>query len=270
MYAIHHATVICPDLHAAVAAYVSAFELQASPIAPMDPDYARRLGLGPLERAPCAWIGTDASAPWLLLIESPQARISAPFQRAGWLALELAVRDVDALSQRLSGSAFHTLAPPADLDFSDAIRATQVQGPAGEVLYLTQIKAAVPPFRLPQTQRWVDAPFVAVMATHDVRASSAFYLGLGASNRMLFETRLGALNGARKLPPETRHAVATVELKSGHLLEIDAPRCALEPAIALDGTQAGLAAIAIANASANPTWRALRGVADELIVLNAN
>jgi len=53
-------------------------------------------------------------------------------------AAELIVDDVDALAAELASSPFRIIGGPADLSFSDQIRAMQVVGPAREVLYLTQ------------------------------------------------------------------------------------------------------------------------------------
>lgn len=266
LQAIDHAVIICPNLAQASAAYVRYLDQTIHRQAPLDNDYARKLGLTGMDDAPSAWLGVAGAAPWLLLVQSARAKAAAPFSKAGWMALELAVRDVDALLPSLQASPFHVLAEPKDLDFSDAIRAMQVQGPAGEVLYLTQIKRAVPPFRLPRTQLTVDGPFVAILGSEDAGAASAFYLGLGAETRLRFDTRLGALNQVRGLAPETQHAVATVELISGHLLEIDAPSCPLAAAMLIDGTEAGIACVVMSRTQGGEL-RALRGMASELIGL---
>jgi catechol 2,3-dioxygenase-like lactoylglutathione lyase family enzyme len=266
LQAIDHAVIICPDLAQACAAYVDYLDQTVHRQEPLDSDYARKLGLTGMDEAASAWLGIAGAAPWLLLVQSAIANVPAPFTKAGWMALELAVRDVDALASSLQAGPFKIIAAPKDLDFSDAIRAMQVQGPAGEVLYLTQIKRAVPPFRLPQTKLTVDGPFVAILGTEDLGAASAFYLGLGADKRLRFNTRLGALNQARGLAPDTQHTVATVELSSGHLLEIDAPNCTLASAMLIDGTEAGIACVVLSR-TYRGDLRALRGMASELIGL---
>jgi len=269
LQAIDHAVVICPDLAQASAAYTRYLDQVVVLEEPLNPDYALKLGLTGMIGALSAWLGVAGQSPWLLLVQSAHAKLPAPFAREGWMALELAVLDVDALAPSLQGSPFRVIAEPKDLDFSDAIRAMQVQGPAGEVLYLTQIKRPVPPFRLPQTNLRVDRPFVAVIGCSDVGTASAFYLGLGADKRLRFDTRLGALNSARGLAPDTQHKVATVELLSGHLLEIDAPACPLAPAMKIDGSDAGIACVVICRAEQS-SLRALRGMASELLGLQAN
>lgn len=268
LQAIDHAVLICPDLAIACAAYVDYLDQVIIREQPLNADYARKLGLTGMDAAPSAWLGVAGQAPWLLLVQSAHGQVPAPFARAGWMALELAVHDVDALAPSLQGSPFRIIAEPKDLDFSDAIRAMQVHGPAGEVLYLTQIKRPVPPFRLPQTKLRVDGPFVAVLGCADAGTASAFYLGLGADKRLRFNTRLGALNSARQLAPDTQHAVATVELSGGHLLELDAPSCALAPAMQIDGSDAGIACVVLSHVGTGEL-RALRGMASELLGLLA-
>ena len=267
--AIDHAVVICRDLADACAAYIHYLDQVVVCEELLNPDYARKLGLTGMDGALSAWLGVAGQSPWLLLVQSAHAKIAAPFARQGWMALELAVLNVDALAPSLQGSPFQIIAEPKDLDFSDAIRAMQVQGPAGEVLYLTQIKRPVPPFRLPQTKLRVDRPFVAVIGCTDAGTASAFYLGLGADKRLRFDTRLGALNDAHGLAPDTQHKVATVELLYGHLLEIDAPACKLAPAMQIDGSDAGIACVVMTRSHAGEL-RALRGMASELIGLQSN
>lgn len=266
LQAIDHAVIICPDLAHACSAYVRYLDQVIFREEPLNVDFARKLGLTGMDAAPSAWLGVAGQPPWLLLVQSAHAKVPAPFERAGWMALEIAVGDVDVLAPSLLGSPFRMIAEPKDLDFSDAIRAMQVHGPAGEVLYLTQIKRPVPPFRLPQTKLRVDGPFVAVLGCIDSGTASAFYLGLGADRRLRFDTRLGALNNARGLAPETQHKVATVELIDGHLLEIDAPSCALAPAMQIDGSDAGIACVALSRVGAGEL-RVLRGVASEVLAL---
>ena len=104
------------------------------------------------------------------MIEDPAAVPGEPMHRHGWLSLEILVGDVDSLAAGLEAP-FTVLGPPANLELSDAIRASQVLGPCGELLYLTQIKAAVPPFDLPMTDATVAVPFIGVMSTPDREAS---------------------------------------------------------------------------------------------------
>ena len=61
-----------------------------------------------------------------------------PFGTYGWNAAELIVRDVDKSATRIMDSPFEIIGEPADLSFTDQIRAMQIMGPSKEVLYLFQ------------------------------------------------------------------------------------------------------------------------------------
>ena len=84
-------------------------------------------------------LGNTNGRPWLRVVEDPAAMPATPLSRAGWMAMEVLVADVDGLAAALETSPFEILRPVANLELSEKIRAVQVQGPAGELLYLTQI-----------------------------------------------------------------------------------------------------------------------------------
>jgi hypothetical protein len=206
---------------------------------------------------------------WLELIEWPDAVVTKPFTAAGWIALEVLVRDVDAMALILPPQ-FKVLQSPKDLDISDAIRAMQICGPAGEVLYLTQVKRAVPPFRLPLSEHMVSDfghLFVAVLASRSRTESSAFYRGLGAGDTLQFEARLSALNAAHNLSLDQRHPVATVQLGGLSLIEFDQPDVPLVKALS---NQAGILSVGIRRLGARGQaghGRILRGPDNEQIEL---
>jgi hypothetical protein len=226
---IESALIVVPDLDAAIAAYSSAFEYRVIGRGEFSPSLALDYGQKSLSGAPCARVGHD-SRQSLQLVESKSAAHRAEFDAYGWLALEILVRDVDETAANLP-KAFRVLEPPKNLDFTDAIRAMQVVGPGDEILYLTQVKRAVPGFNLPLSASLDKAAagvFIAVQAVQDRALASAFYQGLGGCERMLFEARLSALNGAHNLPTESKHRLATVAFASNFMLELDEPSVALK------------------------------------------
>ena len=81
---------------------------------------------------------------WLRVVEDKYARLAKPLKSHGWMSLETNVANVDKLREKLTSDAFTIIGEPAYLQVSDAIKAMQVIGPAGEVSYLTQVDRAVP------------------------------------------------------------------------------------------------------------------------------
>ena len=145
----------------------------------------------------------------------------------GWLALEVLVRDVDALDARLAGSVFEIVGAPADLAVSPAIRAMQVIGPAGEMLYLTQVKQPVPPFELPLSSELtaaqdVGALFIGVMSVPEREAAVDACAVMAPRGTLRFDTRVTVLSRALGQPLDHPWPVATLQWAGRSLFEIDA------------------------------------------------
>lgn len=217
---ILHATLVAPDLTAACDAYLAQLGLTICKREELDADTAWLLGLDELRGHAVAWLANEAGEPILRLIEDTQAVPREPMFHHGWLALEVLVGDVDQLAAGLKAP-FRVLGPPADLELSPAIRATQVLGPCGELLYLTQIKAAVPPFDLPMSDARVSRPFIAVMSTPDRSASQAAWSALAGQVGWTFDTKITVLNRAHAKPLEGQYPVAVVPLAGQCMVEID-------------------------------------------------
>jgi len=179
----------------------------------------------------------------LLIVEQATAVPLKALCYHGWMALEILVENVDELAVKLQGSAFEILRPVADLDVSDKIRACQVLGPAGEVLYLTQIKGEVPPFELPRARCEVDRLFIPVMSTPNRDASLAFYEQFEGTQGLCFETKITVVNQAFGFDLDRRHAVATVQLKGESLIEIDEIVEAEKPSVDTQLLPAGIALV---------------------------
>jgi hypothetical protein len=174
-----------------------------------------------LEGAPFTLMANELNEPWLEFIECPTAVVVDPFAHSGWFSLEISVKDVDTLRTTLDESAFRVIGEPANLEVSEHIRAMQVIGPAGEVLYLTEVKAPVPPFDLPFARCTVDRLFIPVMLTHDRDASAAVYDQLNGQPGMKFDTKITVINRARGFEISQQHPVCAQQLASSNLIEID-------------------------------------------------
>ncbi|WP_442682867.1 hypothetical protein ACSBPQ_14960 [Stenotrophomonas sp. JC08] len=217
---ILHATLIAPQLPPVVEAYAAQLSMREHARSSLAADDAAALDLPELAGAPFVWLANSLGEPVLRVIEDPQAVIGEPMFRHGWLSLEVLVGDVDALAAGLQPP-FTVLGPAANLELSDAIRAAQVLGPCGELLYLTQIKAPVPPFDLPMTDTTVAATFIGVMTTPDRDASQRAWSALLGAPGWAFDTKITVLNRAYGRPLEGRYPVAVVPMPGQCMVEID-------------------------------------------------
>ena len=130
-------------------------------------------------------------------VESATAGGYRAFSTFGWNAAELIVQDVDAMADELRGSAFEMLGPPQDLSFTDAIRAMQVRGPGGEILYLTQFKRELDALPAPLARCKVDRVFIVIVGGRLAgRRCSMFY-----TSRVSAAARRSAWNHASKPCP---------------------------------------------------------------------
>jgi hypothetical protein len=266
-------TIVTPDLEAAMRAYG---------------DYLDYRGDGPAlvgaERA-AAWGAPQAAgarmtelrpahgpARFLRLVEG-EANGFAPYRTAGWAAAEILVGDLDAVAARLANGPFRVIGAPAvlDFDFTDQIRAMQVVGPGGEVLYLTEIGAEIPGFDLPRADGLVCAPFIAVLGGPSLDALADGYAALARPAGPVFEARIDVLSDAYRLPTATRHRLSTVALPDTSLIELDQfpSGCAPRPLTAL-GLPGGIAMVSFdakQNGSAIAEPLIVHGAAGEWIEL---
>ncbi|WP_057634010.1 hypothetical protein [Stenotrophomonas humi] len=217
---IVHATLIAPDLQLVVDAYSAQLSMREHARGTLGADDAALLDLGDLAGAAVAWLANPLGEPVLRVIEDPDAVISEPMHRHGWLSLEVLVGDIDTLAAGLRAP-FTVLGAAANLELSDAIRAAQVLGPCGELLYLTQIKAPVPPFDLPMSDAVVASTFIGVMTTPDRQASQHAWSTLLGAKGWAFDTKITVLNRAYGKPLEGRYPVAVIPMPGQCMVEID-------------------------------------------------
>lgn len=217
---IIHATLIAPNLQQVCDAYVAQLALQLQQRGTLQADDAAALDLEDLIGAPLAWLANSAGEPVLRVIEDACAVVAEPMFRHGWLSLEVLVGEIDSLAAALQPP-FKVLGPAANLELSDAIRAAQVLGPCGELLYLTQIKAPVPPFDLPMTDATVASTFIGVMTTPDRDASQRAWSALLGAKGWAFDTKITVLNRAYGQALEGRYPVAVVPMPGQCMVEID-------------------------------------------------
>ncbi|MCY4369658.1 MAG: hypothetical protein OXF41_09640 [bacterium] len=195
--------------------------------------YAGRLG-EPLARA---WSISDPDRRVVLLGAPGEARglvrfvsgpdpAPAPFSTQGWTALEITVRDVDGLTEtvRRHGE-FRINGEPVDFGFDGrppAIRASQVVGPCGEQIYLTQVLAAGTNHVRPPPGCEVGAVFVAVLLCTDPDRQLGPYLhGLGFEAVWKFSTPVEIISREAGLPSDHAFEFTVLSPRGRTRVEVD-------------------------------------------------
>ncbi len=217
------ATIVTADLDGQAELYRRFFDYRVERRGPLGADLATLWGVPDMAGARTALLrsasGTDS---FLRLVEDVEAVPQAPMRTLGWAAIEVAVRDVDALAAPFAVAPWRILGPPADLSFTDAIRAMQVAGPMGEVFYLTLIKRQLPGFDLPEAQADIDRLFVLILGCRDVGRAAAFYERLfGLTAAPAFPAEVRVVNAAYGAEKGTKIPLGTLTLGGQSLIELD-------------------------------------------------
>jgi catechol 2,3-dioxygenase-like lactoylglutathione lyase family enzyme len=164
----------------------------------------------------------SGAAVYLRLVAGAARPEYRPLRTFGWAAIELCVRDVLHVNERLERSPFEIIGAPRELDGLPTIFPMQVAGPDREILFLTQIRADLPDYDLPRAQSLVDRPFIVVLACSDLRESLRWFeraLGLKIGREM--EIVFTVLSKAFGMPPDHKHRLATVAHERDCFLELD-------------------------------------------------
>ena len=145
-----------------------------------------------------------------------------PFKSPGWNAAELIVKDVDDLAEKLFNSEFEIIGPPADLSFTDQIRAMQVIGPSKEILYLTQFKSKLQEFDSPEARCDVDQTFIVILAGESMEQMQNFYCeSFNLEKASVMDSRIRAISRVFGKPEITKYKSAAIPIKDQSLIEID-------------------------------------------------
>ena len=145
-----------------------------------------------------------------------------PFKTGGWNAAELIVRNVDEMAIKLSNSDFDIIGPPADLSFTDQIRAMQVIGPSMEILYLTEFKSKLPEFDSPIARCDVDQTFIVILAGSSMDQMQEFYCdSFNLERTVVMDSRIRAISRVFGNPEDTKYKSAAIPIKDQCLIEID-------------------------------------------------
>ncbi len=155
-------------------------------------------------------------------VERPKQNDYVSLTDWGWNASEVLVENVDELDTRLTDGDFEILGEPKNLSFTDDIRAMQLRGPAEEVLYMTELKAAIPGMDLPTANSFVDGTFIVILGGGDINAMIDFYHDkFGVPKADPIESRVTGLAKAFGMDIETRFPIAALGIQDQNMIEVD-------------------------------------------------
>ncbi len=212
----------------------------------------------------------------LRFIELPLEAGFRAFTRHGWQAVELIVRHVDTLYAELRDSPFEIVAPPMDLSFCTDIRAMQIRGPGGEIVYLTEVKRPVPGLDTPPVRCAVDRSFIVIVGGPSMSAIQGFFkTHFGMPEAPVVESRVQTMALEFGLSREHRFPIAALPLLGRCYIEADEMPAEAQPLPAvLEELPSGVAMVSFLEAPAAGilpgTVRCERGAAGELVELIAS
>lgn len=214
---------------------------------------ARLWGLPALAGTPALLMAPAGADDFVFrFVELPAQPGFRAFRQHGWHAAELIVDRVDPLAERLRSSPFEIVAPPLDLTFAPDIRAMQIRGPGGEILYLTEFKRPVAGLASPPARCTVDRTFIVIVGGASLTAMQDYYQRtFGVPVTPAMESRVQTMALEFGLSREHRFRLAALPLRERCYIEADEMPAAAAP---LPGTltelPSGIAMVTFATAGA--------------------
>jgi len=221
---IRCATIVSADADASAALYEDALEYQVLERGVIAAELALAWNAQEVAGARYVVLGPGRDADTLLrFIERRDAAVYPPYSCFGWNALELVVQNCDAAAARLGRRGFKMVGPPQDLDFSSgALRAAQMHGACGEVLYLTEIKRPLAGFDLPVAHRHIDRLFIAVLTGDTPQAGyDAYAQCFENAAGGIFQTAVPVIAQFQHLDAAHLFEVGTLQLAEQCYIEVD-------------------------------------------------
>ncbi len=218
---VAYATICAVDAKSLIQTWCKTLDHTLEFTVPMPSDEANQLGYPSIAGCECFWLANKCEDAWIRVCSVSLATRKQPYTRYGWLALEINVVSVDTLYEEVKSAKLTVLGTPANLAFSDAIRAMQCVTPEGDVMYLTQIMDSVPSFELPMARTTVDRVFIPVALVPNRTEALGFYEALCGSTGISFDTKITTLSNALGVDPNIQHPVATLQLAGANLIELD-------------------------------------------------
>ncbi len=141
----------------------------------------------------------------------------------GWNAVEIICDDPDAVYEKLINSPFTLLGEPLGLNNYPSIRATQFQGIAEDVLYLTAETGDRDNSLLPRPGAFVGRIFIMVVAGPDIQALQDFYAEtFNMARGPIRNSPVALINRAQGIPLDSTRPITIVGMaEHGNILELD-------------------------------------------------
>lgn len=247
------ATVTVAGLEAAIARYTQTVGYVADDSGTVSAALAASWGAPAMAGRRWQLMRPESGEPgWVRLVEGTRPPDYRPLAHYGWSAIEILLRNTDAMHERMKGSEFAIIGEPHPLKSSPDIKAMQVVGPDGEALYLTNVpKGASPVHQLPQPQSDIDRIFIMVLGVPDFDATHDDLLARFGLARTTNRTRgmnflgegYGLVDAGQPLP------MSTVQLDGRSVIQVDGMQPTATPRPCSDGElPPGVALVTLARA----------------------
>ena len=222
--AVRAATIVCPDVDQAVDVYVRHLSYRPVQRSAVTAALASVWGAPAVAGCRLAVLAPASGAgTFLRFVEMPGSAPYAPCSAWGWHALELTVADCDAATAQVARGPFQVLGEPRELSFSDgALKASQLQGPFGEVLYLTEVRRPVPGYELPIAKTLIDRIFIVVLHARSAAAGLGWYASrFGNAATPTMGVAIEFMARLHGLDPSVPYQIGTLALEAGFYFEVD-------------------------------------------------
>lgn len=218
-------TVASDNLAEVTAVYQNLLGYEMKANGPIGPQLAATWGVTDHERL-FTLLGAPGERRGLVRLIAGESEPPAPYSTLGWSTMEITVRDVDTLTERVRASPhFRINGEPEDLGFGGTpphIRASQAVGPAGEQVYLTQVLAEKTELPLPPPGAEAGPVFVAVILCTDPATQMRPYVEvLGMEPYWRFETPIGVIAAEAGLPTDHEFELTVLQGAGATKIEVD-------------------------------------------------
>ena len=216
-------TITSPDLDRVVDIYSKYLKYRLVSSTRVSADQAKSWDAQSIENSEMIYMSPESSDDFFFrFVEQSSDDDYVPFGTFGWNAAELIVKDVDESAEKLIGSPFEVIGQPADLSFTDQIRAMQILGPSKEIIYLTQFKSKLDEFDSPTPRCDIDQTFIVILAGENIDEMQSFLNEkLSIKKAPPMQSRIRAISKVFGLPEDTKYKSAALAIKDQSLIELD-------------------------------------------------